>query len=172
MRYILYLLLISLCIIKLKSNKTSNLIQYVNERVGSGYMWGGTGQILTEENLKYFKNKYPSFIDEKKDRKWLGKQVFDCSGLVKCAFESVGIHISHGATSAWENTRWALKGEIEKLPKNKIAILYRKASKGMCHTAIYLGNGQVIDAKGNKEGVVKEDFTQSWTHFGIPFGFY
>ena len=171
MKSILYILLFFLCISKNKSSKASNLLQYVNERVGSGYIWGGTGQILTEEKLKYFKNKYPSFIDENKDRKWLGKQVFDCSGLVKCAFASVGIPISHGATSAWENTRWALKGKIEKLPKNRIAILYREASIGMCHTAIYLGNGQVIDAKGNKEGVVKEDLNESWTHFGIPFGF-
>ena len=40
------------------------------------------------------------------------------------------------------------------------------------HIAIYIGNGQVIDAKGNKEWVVKEDFNLSWTHFGIPFGLY
>ena len=102
----------------------------------------------------------------------MGKQVFDCSGLVKCAFESVGIHISRGATSAWENTSWALKGEFDKMPKDKIAILYQKGSNGMSHTAIYLGNGKVIDAKGNKEGVIIEDLTLSWTHFGIPFGLY
>ena len=172
MKYILYFLLFSLCIIKLKANKASNIVQYALERVGCGYIWGGTGQILTEERLKNLKNKYPSFIDEIKARKWIGKQVFDCSGLVKTAFEGVGIHISHGATSAWENTRWAIKCEISKLPKDRISILYRESYKGMCHTAIYLGNGQVIDAKGNKEGVVKEDFNLSWTHFGIPFGLY
>ena len=171
MKYLLYILLFSLSIIQLKSSKASNIVQYALERVGSGYIWGGRGQILTEERLKELKNKYPSFIDEK-DRKWIGKQVFDCSGLVKTAFEGVGIHISHGATSAWENTRWAIKGEISNLPKDKISILYRESYKGMVHTAIYIGNGQVIDAKGNKEGVVKEDFNLSWTHFGIPFGLY
>ena len=172
MKYLLYISIFSLYILKIKSSKASQLIEYAFEKVGCGYIWGGMGQILTEEKLKYFKDKYPSFIDIKKNKKWLGKQVFDCSGLVKCAFGSVGIHISHGATSAWENTRWALKGEIEKMPKNKIAILYREASNGMCHTAIYLGNGEVIDAKGNKEGVVKEELNLSWTHFGIPFGLY
>ena len=172
MKYIIYFLLFFLCIIKIKCSKASNIVQYAVERVGCGYVWGGSGQILTEEKLKYFKNKYYSFINEKKDRKWIGKQVFDCSGLVKCAFENVGIHISHGATSAWENTRWAMKGEIEKLPKNKISILFRKSSNGMCHTGIYLGNGEVVNAKGNKEGVVKEDLGKSWTHFGIPIGLY
>ena len=156
----------------MKSSKASNIIQYALKRVGSGYIWGGTGQILTEERLKNLKKKYPSFIDEKKDRKWIGKQVFDCSGLVKTAFEGVGIHISHGATSAWENTRWALKGEISNLPKDKISILYRESYKGMAHTAIYIGNGQVIDAKGNKEGVIRESLTKTWTHYGIPFGLY
>ena len=172
MKYIIYFSLLFLCIIKNKCSKASNIFQYAVERVGCGYVWGGSGQILTEERLKYFKNKYPSFINEKKDRKWIGKQVFDCSGLVKCAFENVGIHIYHGATSAWENTRWAMKGEIEKLPKNKIAILFRKSSNGMCHTGIYLGNGEVVNAKGNTEGVVKEDLGKSWTHFGIPIGLY
>ena len=140
MKTTLFFVFFSLCIIRLKTSKANKIIQYAIERVGFGYIWGGSGQILTEEKLKYFKNKYPSFIDEKKVKKWLGKQVFDCSGFVKCAFENVGIHISHGATSAWENTKWEMKGELEKLPKDKIAILYRESSKKMCHTAIYLGN--------------------------------
>ena len=58
------------------------------------------------------------------------------------------------------------------MPKDKMSILYKKTFSGMCHTAIYLGNGEIVDAKGNKEGVVKESLTNSWTHFGIPFGLY
>ena len=172
MKYCFYILLFFLNIKKIFLSKASDIVKYAKERVGSGYIWGGVGQTLTEEKLKYFKDKYPSFIDIEKDRKWLGKQVFDCSGLVKFVFSNVGIHISHGATSAWENTRWALKGKIEILPKDKVSILYREASRGMCHTAIYLGNGEVVDAKGNKEGVVKENINLSWTHFGIPIGLY
>ena len=154
------------------SDKSFKIFNYAISKIGCGYIWGGSGQILTEDILTKFKNKYPSFINENKDKKWLGKQVFDCSGFVKCAFENVGIHISHGATSAWENTKWEMKGELEKLPKDKIAILYRESSTKMCHTAIYLGNREVVDAKGNKEGVVKESLNLSWTHFGIPFGIY
>ena len=169
---ILYLLLLCMCIIEIKGSKCSDIVEYANSKVGCGYIWGGSGQNLTESKLKEFKRKYPSFIQEERDKKWIGKQVFDCSGLVKRAFEQVGIHVYHGATSAWESTRWAIKGEIEKLPKNRVSILYRKSGNGMVHTGIYLGNGEVVNAKGNKDGVVKERLGLSWTHFGIPIGIY
>ena len=172
MKYFLNFLFLFLYLNIIECSKAEKIFQYAVERVGCGYIWGGSGQILTEEKLKNFKSKYPSFIDVNKDKKWLGKQVFDCSGLVKCAFENVGIYIPHEATSAWKNTKWVLKGNFENLPKDKVSILYRKSYHGMCHTAIYLGNGEVVDAKGNKEGVVREPLNSSWDNFGIPLGLY
>ena len=122
--------------------------------------------------IKEFKRKYPSFIKIETDKKWIGSYVYDCSGLVKSAFENVGIHVYHGANSAWENTRWALKGKIDELPKDRVAILYRSGGRYMVHTGIYLGNGEVVNARGSNDGVVKEELGLSWTHFGIPIGIY
>ena len=127
--------------------------------------------IINRKQLKRIQKKYPSFIKIETDKKWIGNYVFDCSGLVKSAFENVGIHVYHGANSAWENTRWALKGEIDKLPKDRVAILYMSGGGNMVHTGIYLGNGEVVNAK-SKDGVVKEELGLSWTHFGIPVGIY
>ena len=42
----------------------------------------------------------------------------------------------------------------------------------MVHTGIYLGNGEVVNARGSNDGVVKEELGLSWTHFGIPIGIY
>ena len=172
MKTTLFFVFFSLCIIRLKTSKANKIIQYAIDRVGCGYIWGGSGQILTEEKLKFFKNKFPSFIKENKSKKWIGKQVFDCSGLVKCAFEQVNIYIYHSAKSAWENTQWEIKGKIENLPIDKVCILYKEGSKGMIHTGIYLGNGEVINAKSDYHGVVKEKLGTLWTHFGIPLGLY
>ena len=40
----------------------------------------------------------------------------------------------------------------------------------MIHVGIYLGNGEVVNAK--IEGVIKEELRPTWTHFGIPLGLY
>ena len=42
----------------------------------------------------------------------------------------------------------------------------------MIHTGIYLGNGEVVNAKSVYNGVVKEKLGTLWTHFGIPAGLY
>ena len=172
MNIVLYFMYFFLCFIKSKGNKSSKIFEYAISKIGCGYIWGGSGQILTENNLKLLKNKYPSFINENKSKKWIGHQVFDCSGLVKSAFDEISIHIYHGAAIAWENTKWKLKGKIENLPLDKVCILYKKGSKGMIHTGIYLGNGEVVNAKSDYHGVVKEKLGTLWTHFGIPEGLY
>ena len=168
----LFILICSFCIIKINGGKSEEIVKFALSKVGCGYIWGAKGQLLTENSLKEFKKKYPSFIKIETDKKWIGNYVFDCSGLVKSAFENVGIHVYHGANSAWENTRWALKGEIDKLPKDRVAILYKSGGRNMVHTGIYLGNGEVVNAKGSNDGVVKEQLGLSWTHFGIPVGIY
>ena len=167
-----YFILFFLYFINIKANKPSKIFEYAISKIGCGYIWGGSGQILTENRLKLLKSKYPSFINENKSKKWLGYQVFDCSGLVKSAFEEINIHIYHGAAIAWENTNWEIKGKIENLPLDKVCILYKKGSKGMIHTGIYLGNGEVVNAKSVYHGVVKEKLGTLWTHFGIPEGLY
>ena len=170
MKFFLYFLLLFISNTILQPSKADKVFKYALEKIGCGYIWGGKGQFLTEEKLKKFKKKFPGFINENIDRKWIGKQVFDCSGLVLSTFEQVGIHISHGAVSAWENTKWAIKGEINYLPKDKIAILFKELEGQMIHVGIYLGNGEVVNAK--IEGVIKEELRPTWTHFGIPLGLY
>ena len=170
MIYILYFVLLSISNSIIQINKADKIFNYAVEKIGCGYIWGGKGQLLTEEKLKHFKNKFPGFINENIDKKWIGKQVFDCSGFVLSSFKQIGIHISHGVTAAWENTNWAIKGKIDNLPKDKIAILFKELEGQMIHAGIYLGNGEVVNAK--IEGVVKEELRPVWTHFGIPYGLY
>ena len=168
----IFLFFFFLNIKKLLSDKSYKIFKYAISKIGCGYIWGGSGQILTEDMLELFKNKYPSFINKNKDKKWLGKQVFDCSGFVKSAFEEINIHIYHDSNSAWENTKWSIKGKIEDLPHDKICIVFKKGSKGMIHIGIYLGNGEVVNAQDNNHGVVKGKLGTLWTHFGIPEGLY
>lgn len=173
MKYIFSLILISFCLIQIKSDKSSDVIKYAKSKIGCGYVWGATGQTLTEEKLKWFHSRAPDHVDQSICKKWLGMQVFDCAGLVKMAFDSVGIELAAGATSIWEQTKWYLKGTINSLPAYKVCILFRKADGRMKHTGIYITNGYYIHAKGSNDGVMMEKMADSkWTHWGIPQGLY
>ena len=163
MKSILILLLFSLT---LSSEQASKVIQFAKSKLGCGYVWGTSGMTLTKQNIKKFQGN--AHVDVNIVKKWIGKQVFDCAGLVKAAFNTVGIRMASGATSAWGQTSWAKKGEIKNYPKDQVCILYRRGNGRMQHTGIYIGNGEFIHAKGSQAGVVKEKMPGHWTHWGIP----
>ena len=173
MKFIISFLIYSLCILQIKGDKASIVVEFAKSKLGCGYVWSGEGQKLTKALLNQMHNQYPSHIDISICSKWIGKQVYDCSGLVYVAFKQVGIGIIHHADSAWKQTPWMTKGTISNYPRDKVLILYRKDSDGrMGHTGIYIGGGKFIHAKGSKYGVVRENMPGSWTHWGVPKGLY
>ena len=127
---------------------------------------------MTQSNMKQFHSKYPKNVDTNIVKKWLGKEVYDCSGFVMKALQKVGIKIYHNCEIAWKSGIWASKGSISNYPKSKVCIVYKLSGGKMTHTGISLGNGKFIHAKGSKYGVVEESMPGSWTHWGIPKGLY
>ena len=89
MKAIITIILLSLSIIQIKSDKPSQVIEFANSKIGCGYVWGARGQVLTQSLLQSFKRQHPDHVDESIVKKWLGKQVFDCAGFVHCAFQTV-----------------------------------------------------------------------------------
>ena len=173
MKFIISFIICSLCILQAKGDKASVVIEFAKSKLGCGYIWSGYGQKLTQALLDQLYNKYPTHIDKSIVKKWIGKQVYDCSGLVHVAFQQVNINLIHHADSAWKQTSWMTKGTISNYPKDKVLVLYRKNSEGtMVHTGIYIGGGKCIHAKGSAYGVVKDNMPGSWTHWGIPKGLY
>lgn len=154
--------------------KVEQLVDWAESKVGCGYVWGATGQTLTEKSLNDLYNRYPDHVDKSIVKKWLGKQVFDCASFNVQALKAVGISVKSGATTQWKTTAWDKKGTIDTLPEDKVCLLYRAVnSSTMQHTGIYCGNGYFIDARGSNNGVVKNKLgTYAWTHWGIPKGLY
>ena len=170
MKYILALLILSLVNFQINCDNASKVVEYAKSKIGCGYIWGATGQTCSQALINRLLPNGHVHPDIAK--KWIGKQVFDCAGLVAKAFQQVGIKLATGATSAWRNTNWASKGEISTLPTNKVCILYQHANGRMQHTGIYIGNGEYIDSAGEKIGVRKSKMPWRWTHWGIPKGLY
>ena len=48
MKFIISIILYSLFIFNIKGDNVSTIIKFVKSKIGSGYIWGGFGQILTE----------------------------------------------------------------------------------------------------------------------------
>lgn len=156
-----------------KVMKAQQVIDYCESRIGCGYVYGASGQIATQSFIEKQKAQYDS-INLSVVSKWIGKQVYDCAGFTRMAMQHVDIKIVSGASSQWKKTKWAEKGTIDTIPKNKVCLVYRATSPTvMQHTGVYCGNGYVIDARGSSSGVIKSKLeSYKWTHWGIPDGLY
>lgn len=155
------------------TNNETKVLQWLEERIGDGYIYGAKGQVATSDFIYQQMNQYPEYVKYDVVKKWIGKKVWDCATLVRFAMKEVGISMVSGATSQWNKTTWQQKGTIDSLPKNKICCLYRWTGSVMQHTGVYLGDGYFIDARGSSTGVVKTKIEKyPWTHWGIPKGLY
>lgn len=164
------------------------------ERVGNPYIMGATGKTCTPSYRQARMEQYPAYADKMVKNcprlskasvntcvgcRWCdpstgkGKLAYDCAQLARWAMDFVGIAMVSGATSQWNKTAWAERGEIADLPRDKVALVFRNDGGKMGHVGVYQGDGTVIHAKGHDYGVVQQDLAAcDFTHWGIPAGLY
>lgn len=176
-------------------DKITTVKNWLLSRVGNPYLMGGTGQPCTVDYRKARATQYPAYAGKIKancprmkgtantckgcqyydESTGTGKRAYDCAQLVRWAMNEIGIKMVSGATSQWRETKWAVLGEMDTLPADKMVILYRKDDDGkMGHTGVALGDGSCVHAKGHDYGVVREGIEAygRWTHWAIPEGLY
>lgn len=139
--------------------KASALLPYVKKAYAEkwGYIWGGSGQVHTqaaqdsatrEQTIKW-------------GQKWVGKRVADCSGLFSWAYKQCGGYMYHGSNTIWNKYTTSRKGTLLKgkrsdggaLKPGCAVFLVKNGNRH--HIGFYIGNGEVIEAKGTYYGVVK-----------------
>lgn len=118
-------------------------ILLAREKVKMEYVWGGKGEIMTEERLAelieyYGEKQYP--LD---DKQYIGKQAFDCSGLTYWIYrESSGVNIGYSTTQQKEILeKYKVKGDLQ--PGD---LIYTPG-----HVVIYIGDGKIIQSKNKFE---------------------
>lgn len=136
-----------------------------------GYVWGTFGQILTESLLQQKVKQYPSHVGNHQTfirQNYLNKRVVDCVGLIKSYMWWDGKNPKY-VVSTDVNANMMYNQAKEKGPINTIPEI-----PGLCvwkqgHIGVYIGNGQIIEARGTKQGVIQSPLkgaaSVAWTHW-------
>lgn len=156
------------------SKTNTGLLTYAKGQLGRPYWYGTFGQISTRALYNEKKSQYPSnyppakwteqsFMDQ------LNIKVHDCVGLIKGYVMGNGDpdvatpYVSKYDVSA--NGLFNLcqaTGPISTIPEIKGLIVWKNN-----HVGVYIGNGQVIEARGHAYGVVQTKLTdRPWTQWG------
>lgn len=157
--------------------KASELISWCRCKVGGGYVYGTVGETCTQAVLDRCQRMYGAIMGSTyytaRSAKWLGKWVCDCSGLLKAARKQLdGVWADVSAQGTYDQCQNA-RGAIKDMPAKPGAFvfMYGKDSAGrmrMVHVGLYIGKGEVIEARGADYGIVITKLKdRSWTHYGL-----
>ena len=142
---------------QLKNN--IDLVDYCRKQVGRPYWYGTFGQRATKALYENRKKSYPSYYKATDYPQQFGQKVHDCIGLVKGYMWTDNADSTHytycgngfadmSADMCYNHCK--RKGEgINTMPDIPGVLVFMKG-----HVGVYAGDGEVIEAKGHKFGVV------------------
>ena len=145
--------------------------QAINENWG--YIWGTAGVKWTEARQRQIEQTTDEnrAMSRKYGSKWIGHMVADCSGLFVWAFKQYGIPMSHISSNIFISYCTHNKGRLTTALKRTIlpgsAVFTGENAGKHPHVGLYIGNDEVIEAKGTINGVIKSKLTdKKWTFYG------
>ena len=127
---------------------------------------GVFGQVASKSLYEQKKRQYPTqytWTDYQKD---VGKRVHDCVGLIKGYLWTNDGKLKYDASQDKDVSGYLANcneiGDIKNIPEIKGLLVFMKG-----HVGVYIGNGEVIEARGHKYGVVKTKLSKRpWTTYG------
>lgn len=129
------------------SKTASGLIEFCKGKIGTPYVYGAKGEVMTEARIQQLKRENPAMFTSSyvtKARKFIGKQCVDCSGLISWY---TGV-----LRGSWNFEETAVeKHPIGKLDENMKGWALWKPG----HIGVYIGEGKCIEAKGIAYGTIE-----------------
>lgn len=154
--------------------KTSKgLVEYAKAQLGLPYWYGTFGNIGTEELYAAKKKQYPKYYNWKGTKydnfpSQYGKRVHDCVGLIKGYLWSDSPTAKPKYNSSQDVSANGMravckeKGSIASMPDVPGVLVFMNG-----HVGVYIGNGEVIEARGHEYGVVKTALkSRPWVWWG------
>ena len=150
-------------------NKLQEFIAIVNSKLGAGYVYGGqNSEPLTKEALATLVNKFGKshyYFANYSAERWLGKEYYDCSGLIVYALRKIGV-----IGKNLDYTSQAIYSKLcNVITKNELKagdLCFTKTSGGIVHVGIYMGDNRVTHARGTFYGVVNTELFKSFNEYG------
>lgn len=136
----------------------SALVDFARSKIGTAYVYGMKGTVMTQANFNYLRNTYEKMVLAT-DRHKIGKVCVDCSGLISWA---CGVALG---SSQWMN-RATVKKPISTIAKAPIgALVWRQGHIGV-YSGVKNGVPYYIAADGSAYGVREVPISKnSFTHW-------
>jgi hypothetical protein len=155
----------------------SGLIAYCQAQLGRPYWMGTFGNTASAALYQSNKKRLPQYYAAADFARQFGQRVHDCIGLIK------GYLWSDGPDSAPRYLSGPLgqdldangmyytcsqRGGLTTMPDTPGTLVFIFSGKKMEHIGVYIGDGQVIEARGHAYGVVQTALKgRGWTHWGL-----
>lgn len=151
----------------MKTNK--GLVEYCQAQLGKPYWYGSFGNFGTLAFYDQKKKQYPSQYAWAYDPQDTMQKVHDCVGLIKgylwCDNPQDGTPTYNPAQDKSANgmkNACTVCGDISTIPELPGVLVFKTG-----HVGVYVGNGEVIEARGHNYGVVKTKLNErGWTSWG------
>lgn len=127
--------------------KANGLVEFAKSKIGTPYVYGAKGEILTEERIQQLRRENPGMLTctyVAKARKYIGKHCVDCSGLI-----SWYTGVLRGSYNYQETA--TERAAIDQLDESMIGWAVWKPG----HIGVYIGGGWCVEAKGINYGTIQ-----------------
>ena len=143
------------------TNKYQEVLAVMKAHLGTPYIYGGSGELITTQSLQSLKNRFPNNAnrgDYNIDSKYInsGYRAFDCSGLMQWGFRQVGISLGRTTYDQIKNGVEVSKSNV----KPGDLLFY----SNMGHVGMYIGNDQWIESP--KPGAKVRISNVPWSSIG------
>ncbi|WP_300382846.1 NlpC/P60 family protein [Clostridium sp.] len=117
----------------------NEIIEITEEKLGFEYVWGGKGEIMTEERLDELIGYYGESYYPLKRETYIGNQAFDCSGLTYWAYKEITeVEIGY---STYDQEEMLKEYEVNKEDIQPGDLIFTPG-----HVVLYKGKGEIINA--------------------------
>ena len=145
------------------------LVEYAKAQLGKPYWYGAFGQAASKDIYNMYKGMYPSNYKWDFTPEVVGQKVHDCVGLIKGYLwcdnpkDTTPKYNSKQDKSAdMMRDVCTITGSISSIPEIPGMLVFLNG-----HVGVYIGNGEVIEARGHAYGVVKTKLAnRSWKVWG------
>lgn len=150
-------------------NNLQEFIAIVNSKLGEGYVYGGQNEEpLTQADLEILIKKFGRdqyYFSNYSAEKWLGREYYDCSGLIVYALRKMGLILKKSDFTA-QSLYKKLCLPITKDELRAGDLCFKKTNDGIVHVGIYIGDKRVTQARGTFYGVVNTTLFNTFNLFG------